>query len=119
MRRLTLTNAALVASSLVIPLGCSSKASAPAPSKGRPPGDSAVPPVGSNNPRYQGMLLRQTMIEEANAKGMKHPTGDQPVFTTDWISPFQESMLKHLGHLKGKPNVKFLEIGSFEGRSAI
>jgi predicted O-methyltransferase YrrM len=40
-------------------------------------------------------------------------------FTTDWVSYNSEMWIEQLKHLKGKPNVHALEIGSFEGRSAI
>ncbi|OGJ61397.1 hypothetical protein A3A67_05150 [Candidatus Peribacteria bacterium RIFCSPLOWO2_01_FULL_51_18] len=44
-----------------------------------------------------------------------------PVFTpnTDWFSPHIPVWNKWLGHLKNKSGLQFLEIGSFEGRSAI
>jgi len=40
-------------------------------------------------------------------------------FTTDWVTPHANLWTEQLKHLKGKPNVHALEIGSFEGRSAI
>jgi len=40
-------------------------------------------------------------------------------FTTDWVTSHGTLWLEHLEHLKGKPNIHALEIGSFEGRSAI
>lgn len=40
-------------------------------------------------------------------------------FTTDWVTPHANIWTEQLKHLKGKPNVHALEIGSFEGRSAI
>lgn len=39
-------------------------------------------------------------------------------FTTDWFSINIDNWTRWLGHLKGKP-VNMLEIGSFQGRSAI
>ncbi len=39
-------------------------------------------------------------------------------FTTDWHTHAIASWNEHLGHLKGQP-IKTLEIGSFEGRSAV
>jgi predicted O-methyltransferase YrrM len=39
-------------------------------------------------------------------------------FTRDWVSPYKESWTKHLQHLRGKP-AHGLEIGTFEGRSAL
>lgn len=40
-------------------------------------------------------------------------------FTTDWFSARKYYFEKHLLPLKGKDYLNFLEIGSFEGRSAI
>jgi predicted O-methyltransferase YrrM len=40
-------------------------------------------------------------------------------FTTDWVTRNVSPWTEHLKHLKGKPNIHALEIGSFEGRSAI
>jgi len=41
------------------------------------------------------------------------------IFSTDWITNHVPQWTKVLAHLKDKPNVRGLEIGSFEGRSAI
>lgn len=41
------------------------------------------------------------------------------VFTEHYAAPHTERWLGHLNHLKDKQNVRFLEVGSFEGRSAI
>jgi predicted O-methyltransferase YrrM len=40
-------------------------------------------------------------------------------FTTDWVSSNANGWAEQLKHLKGKPDIQALEIGSFEGRSAI
>jgi predicted O-methyltransferase YrrM len=40
-------------------------------------------------------------------------------FTADYVSDFTEMWAKHLAPLAGKESLRFLEIGSFEGRSAI
>ena len=39
-------------------------------------------------------------------------------FTFDWVSPHAAAWEKDLGHLRGKPGVRGLEIGCFEGQSA-
>ncbi|HYC62402.1 MAG TPA: class I SAM-dependent methyltransferase [Thermoanaerobaculia bacterium] len=39
-------------------------------------------------------------------------------FTFDWVSPHAAAWESDLAHLKGKPNVRGLEIGCFEGQSA-
>lgn len=74
--------------------------------------------VGSG-PRYQGRLAQQTAVEESHAQNWTKPSGDKPVFTMDWVSGKTGNWERFLGHLKGKPGVHGLEIGSFEGRSAI
>lgn len=40
-------------------------------------------------------------------------------FQTDWFSPTINEWIETLFDYRGKPNVSFLEIGSFEGRSAV
>jgi predicted O-methyltransferase YrrM len=39
-------------------------------------------------------------------------------FTQDWFSVHEPHWLKHFGYLAGRTGQRFLEIGSFEGRSA-
>jgi len=39
-------------------------------------------------------------------------------FTQDWFSVHEEHWRRHFGHLAGRAGLRFLEIGSFEGRSA-
>ena len=40
-------------------------------------------------------------------------------FTHDWVSDHAPVWIKHLQEFKGKPNIRALEIGTFEGRGAI
>ena len=40
-------------------------------------------------------------------------------FTTDWVRYHESRWQRFLGHLAGRPDVAFLEIGSFEGRSTV
>lgn len=42
-------------------------------------------------------------------------------FTQDWFQPNNRSMTwrRVIGHLAGQPQLKFLEVGSYEGRSAL
>lgn len=40
-------------------------------------------------------------------------------FTKDYITPYIQYWDKHLHFLKGKPDVHFLEVGTFEGRTAL
>lgn len=39
-------------------------------------------------------------------------------FTSDWFTPKVKIFEKYLGHLSDEANLNFLEIGSYEGRSA-
>lgn len=44
---------------------------------------------------------------------------DKPYFTRDHVQNKHEKWREYLAGFSGKPNVRMLEIGSFEGRSAI
>ena len=44
---------------------------------------------------------------------------DEYQFTTNWGKPFLANWSRYLSEFKGKENVHMLEIGSFEGRSAL
>lgn len=48
-------------------------------------------------------------------------TGEKPQyeFTVDWVSNNVELWNRHLGEFRGKADVRALEIGSYEGRSAL
>lgn len=53
---------------------------------------------------------------------VKAPAGEvhgRYIFSADWTTRHTEHWKRVLAHLKDKPNVHALEIGSFEGRSAI
>jgi predicted O-methyltransferase YrrM len=73
----------------------------------------------ANDPRYRGRLVTQTLLEESTARNWKPPTGNKPVFTTNWVRHGEPQWKIHLAPFMGKPNIQALEIGSFEGRSAI
>jgi hypothetical protein len=45
-------------------------------------------------------------------------TDGKPTFSTDWFAG-GEFWMEHVGHLKGKPGLRYLEIGVYEGRSFI
>jgi predicted O-methyltransferase YrrM len=40
-------------------------------------------------------------------------------FTKNWTDKKTGNWVKHLGHLKDEPDLKMLEVGTYEGRSAI
>jgi predicted O-methyltransferase YrrM len=55
--------------------------------------------------------------------GEDPPTASRPnraahVFSSDWFSDNIPIWEEHLAVLRGQPNLRFLEIGSYEGRSA-
>jgi predicted O-methyltransferase YrrM len=41
------------------------------------------------------------------------------VFTVDWVADNVPHWERHLGHLRGRSGVRFLEVGTYEGRSTI
>ena len=43
----------------------------------------------------------------------------EPSYTTDYVSSFGEDWTRALSPMAGRPGVRMLEIGSFEGRSAV
>jgi predicted O-methyltransferase YrrM len=47
------------------------------------------------------------------------PLADEYLFTTDWFTKNIPVWLKLLAHFRGRANLRFLEVGSFEGRSAV
>ena len=69
-------------------------------------------------PSIAERLQFQTALHERGAGDWKSPTGPYFVYTTNWVGPYAQVWLEELGHLKDRPDVQILEIGSFEGRSA-
>ncbi|MBN1224713.1 MAG: class I SAM-dependent methyltransferase, partial [Candidatus Aminicenantes bacterium] len=57
-------------------------------------------------------------IEPSPEESARHYRGSY-VFSEDWFTPNIPAWRGALGHLRGKPNIHYLEIGIFEGRSAI
>jgi hypothetical protein len=47
------------------------------------------------------------------------PVPQDYIFTVDWFSPHILLWGNYLNHYKGKPNLRFLEIGSYQGRAAV
>lgn len=48
-----------------------------------------------------------------------HPEIKEYKFTKDWTTKFADLWMEHLSELIGKPNVRALEIGAWEGRSTL
>ena len=72
-----------------------------------------------SNPRFRGRLQEQTRFEEINAEDAPPPSGNKPVFTQDWVSTSSVVWRQELRTLAGRNGARGLEVGSFEGRSAI
>jgi predicted O-methyltransferase YrrM len=61
------------------------------------------------------MIAREMHDLFADSPPLPHP---KYRFTFDWVSPHASAWEADLAHLRGKPNVRGLEIGCFEGQSA-
>jgi len=61
------------------------------------------------------MIAREMHDLFADSPPLPHP---KYRFTFDWVSPHAAAWENDLAHLKGKPDVRALEIGCFEGQSA-
>jgi predicted O-methyltransferase YrrM len=60
---------------------------------------------------------RRRRIADRRVRRALARTSD-PSYTTDYVSPFVDDWARALAPLTGRPGVRLLEIGSFEGRSA-
>jgi predicted O-methyltransferase YrrM len=65
--------------------------------------------------RAARMISRQMHDMYADNPPLPHPKYH---FSYDWVSPQTKEWEKDLQHLKGKPDIRALEIGCFEGQSA-
>jgi predicted O-methyltransferase YrrM len=70
--------------------------------------------AGSDD-RAARMIARQMHDLYADNPPLPHP---KYRFSFDWVAPHTKEWEKDLRHLKGKPGVRALEIGCFEGQSA-
>jgi predicted O-methyltransferase YrrM len=97
----------VVAALLVFVGGCSSSDSQPRTerSAGESPGSAATPGDCSFSP-------------PTAAESISHYSREYR-FSSDWFTPNVPHWLEAIGHLKGKPEVHYLEVGLYEGRSAI
>ncbi len=67
-------------------------------------------------------MLSSFFISKSISKKVEQvaPSSGKYVFTNEWFSAEEiEARNKILGHLKGRPNLRYLEIGTFEGRSLL
>lgn len=65
--------------------------------------------------RAARMIAREMHDLYADNPPLPHP---RYRFSFDWVSPHTAAWAKDLEHLKGKPHVRALEVGCFEGQSA-
>lgn len=70
---------------------------------------------GGGEERASRMLARQMHDLFIDSPPLPHA---KYRFTFDWVAPHAPAWESDLAHLKGKPNVRGLEIGCFEGQSA-
>lgn len=69
----------------------------------------------SDEDKYRGALCE--LLVERQARTLE-ATRAAAGFSADWFSPHIPDWERLLGPLKGRPDLTFLEVGSFEGRSA-
>lgn len=65
------------------------------------------------------VLILSFFILDFNVKPPIGKIHGRYIFSVDWTTRHTAQWTRTLAHLKDKPNVRALEIGSFEGRSAI
>jgi predicted O-methyltransferase YrrM len=70
---------------------------------------------GGGEERASRMLAREMHDLFVDSPPLPHP---KYRFTFDWVAPHASAWESDLAHLKGKPNIRGLEIGCFEGQSA-
>lgn len=69
-----------------------------------------------------GQFLAQPVLAELDrviaALPLRPPGDERFEFSANWVFPHEERWLELLAPLKGQPGLMFLELGSWEGRSA-
>jgi predicted O-methyltransferase YrrM len=67
-----------------------------------------------------GALVAATSVAAAAAPSASSGAGPQHSyrFSTDWTNPYTASWAKALADFKNRPNIRYLEVGIWEGRSA-
>jgi predicted O-methyltransferase YrrM len=69
--------------------------------------------------RTQVRVRRLLRVAKAMPLRLRLQRSSQPEFTADWGGPYVADWSRHLEHLRSRPDVQMLEIGSYEGRSAL
>lgn len=88
---------------------CRHSAEEKEPSKAASGGRAAVGPPAAHRP--------PAPVADADTGGKRSPKGYR--FTEDWFSGKAEVWLRILDRYRGRPHVKYLELGVFEGRSLL
>ena len=70
---------------------------------------------GGGEERASRLIAREMHDLFIDSPPLPHP---KYTFTFDWVAPHASAWESDLAHLAGKPNVRGLEIGCFEGQSA-
>jgi predicted O-methyltransferase YrrM len=70
-----------------------------------------------NRVRYE--LQQRELRRQAEELRKQLQGSNQYSYTTDYVTPNLSNWEKALGHLAGKPLIRMLEIGSYEGRSSV
>jgi hypothetical protein len=65
------------------------------------------------------ILALSFFVLDFNVKGPVGTAHGRYIFSEDWVTRHETRWARVLGHLKDKPNMRALEIGSYEGRSAV
>ncbi|MFP6629400.1 MAG: hypothetical protein VCC67_10220, partial [Myxococcota bacterium] len=65
------------------------------------------------------LALFSTLVSMFALAGLSSAGDDQPKyrFSSGWFTKNIPIWQKHLGHLSGRPNLTYLEIGPYEGQS--
>jgi predicted O-methyltransferase YrrM len=71
---------------------------------------------GGSEERGSRLIAREMHDLFIDSPPLPHP---KYRFTFDWVSPHAAAWENDLAHLKGKPHIRGLEIGCFEGQSAV
>jgi SAM-dependent methyltransferase len=64
------------------------------------------------------LVMDCDFIDPSPEESAKHYRGEY-MFSSDWFTPNVPAWRGALGHLRGRPNIHYLEVGLYEGRSAI
>jgi predicted O-methyltransferase YrrM len=78
-----------------------------------------APPAPKPSPSDAPALPQAPVVEQPSTDATKKYYSKEYEFTSDWFTMRIPVWQQVLAPLKGKPNVHYLEIGTYEGRSAI